>query len=490
MKKLLLVILSFFMSYGLASAAGFGNCDPDSLQEITKDGIVMTQMIGNKTQYMLDENMDGTEDFILNFGPFWYEPDEGPALRPNNGDTVTIKGGLNITNPGPLDVIVVYEIDGEYWRNPYEPYWNNVNNNYSGNRQGGQGFAPGWIQTSVTETTITGKAILDTTFIHYKYYLDTNNDQTPDFFLNFGPFWYEPVNNIQLPESGNPIKIKGLLIQKNNLPCIIVLEIDDQVWRDTAGTGPQFVGKWIRKTMMHQNRILNIFDSACHISVPNNWHGGGMHDSFFVQMLQLRHQNMIQYQNQNGFMGFEIGLFNGNNQNQMKQNMWRMNFQNAVNYHLHYSQQLLNRYRKDESTVQLKRWNNQNQNWERVNGANFDTVNNIVTFSDNQVNGFYMLTGDEITAINNAIDPNNLNLEIYPNPAQSNINLQYFLNGNMEVSIQLVDILGHAVSSRTSYQQVSGIQTENISIENLEAGIYMVRLVTPQGIGIQKFVKK
>lgn len=147
MKKLFISLLSIaIMSLANVNAQSLGNCDPDSLQPVTKTGIVMVTTAGNHTLYMLDENMDGTADFNLNFGPWWYKPDTGSAARPSDGDTITITGGLNTTNTGTLSVIVIYTIDGEFWRNPYNPYWNNIGPSYHGTRNSGMGYCSGWLQ--------------------------------------------------------------------------------------------------------------------------------------------------------------------------------------------------------------------------------------------------------------------------------------------------------------------------------------------------------
>lgn len=472
-------------------AGGFGNCDPDSLQAVSKNGLVSVQIVGMHTQYLLDEDRDGTDDYILNFGPDWYTPDEGNAVRPLNGDSVSIAGGLNTTNPGPLPVIVVYEINGQFWRNPYDPFWNNISHHYRSNRQGGMGYAPGWVTNPLEDTTISGTALVDTTLVYNKYYLDIDNDAVPDFHLNFGPYWYEPATGAQRPQYGDAISVEGIYHTGNLLPNIMVLELNGTKWRDTVGLGPQLGGRWIQKNMTNRSRIHCLLDSACYISMPAGWHGGGMmHDSLFGQVLQLMHQNMIQYQNQNGFMGFEIGMFNGSRQNRMNQNMWRMNFQNSVNYHLHYSQQLLNRYRKDETTIQLKRWNHQNQNWEQVHGANFDLQNNIVSFSDPQVDGFYMLAASPLISVPEyGHVAERLKLEAFPNPSPGVVDLRYQLDQAAEVNIQVLDLAGKLYHSYRFDKGLSGWNTNTISISDLTPGVYLVQILSPDGILTQKVVR-
>lgn len=92
---------------------------PDSLQTITVSGITILDTLGDSSTvrvcYYLDEDGDGAADYRLAFGPPWYDPGNG-AARPAEGEELTITGGL-MTRPDP-DVIVVYEINGLWWRDP------------------------------------------------------------------------------------------------------------------------------------------------------------------------------------------------------------------------------------------------------------------------------------------------------------------------------------------------------------------------------------
>ncbi len=89
-----------------------GNCD--SLQEVTKSGTVIIDTANCfMGQYFLDTDGDSKADYQLNFGPPWYKPSSG-ATRPDNGDKVTVTGGL-MTYMTP-EGICVWELDGKTWR--------------------------------------------------------------------------------------------------------------------------------------------------------------------------------------------------------------------------------------------------------------------------------------------------------------------------------------------------------------------------------------
>jgi len=96
-----------------------GGCPhPDSVTLIETSGLAIVNENPMMDHYFLDTNYDDTADYVLVFGPPWYNPDNG-ATRPEDGDSITIVGGLLEGPDGHLDHIIVYEINGqEWWRTP------------------------------------------------------------------------------------------------------------------------------------------------------------------------------------------------------------------------------------------------------------------------------------------------------------------------------------------------------------------------------------
>ncbi len=106
-----------------------------------------------------------------------------------------------------------------------------------------------WVETS-------GTVIIDTLFRRDHYFLDTNQDQTADLLLNFGPWWYLP-EGMTRPNAGETINVKGYqhaipaqpprpprpnqscdsLRPENPLPvdsALAVVELNGQIWRDSS----------------------------------------------------------------------------------------------------------------------------------------------------------------------------------------------------------------------------------------------------------------
>jgi hypothetical protein len=79
------------------------------------------------------------------------------------------------------------------------------------------------------------------------------------------------------------------------------------------------------------------------------------------------------------------------------------------------------------------------------------------------------------------------NLNIYPNPSNGNINLNYFLSGNGNIQITIFDELGQVVYDNTE-TRAAGNNKEQLNLENLSAGIYSIRLQTNGGTTVKKMV--
>ena len=97
---------------------GGGYPHPDSLVRIEATGRTIINDGPMMEMYFLDTNYNDTADYVLNFGPPDYNPGNG-AVRPNAGDTISIVGGLMQGNMGHMNMIIVYEINGQvWWRDP------------------------------------------------------------------------------------------------------------------------------------------------------------------------------------------------------------------------------------------------------------------------------------------------------------------------------------------------------------------------------------
>jgi hypothetical protein len=444
--------------------------------------------------YYLDEDGDGEADYHLNFGPHWYEPDSSGATRPEDGDNITIVGGMHNCPVGYLPVIVVYEINGLFWRDPFNPFWTHGGHGGGHHHGGHHGHTGGWLHDSLEVVTVSGTAIVDSTFMFSHYYLDEDGDTVPDYFLNFGPPWYEPPSGATRPDDGDPIDILGGLIENYNLPMVVIFEINGLVWRDTTGFGLHMGGRWIHRHMTQAQQINTPFDPEDRMQVNPGWYpGGGMMHGLFFQMVELFPENVPNLENENAFAAYEVGLFNSNNTNILWQQGvigGHIALANDVNYQFHYNDIQLQGFNIDENTVTVRYWDAPNNQWVEINNAIVDPENNTVTVSNSIVSSYFVLSGsenllsigEETTAL-----PGGFTLkQNYPNPFNPETTIEFVLQQNALVVLSIYNVLGQKLYEVLNEPKTAGVYQVNFDGKLLPSGIYFYELK----VGDQGQVKK
>lgn len=79
-------------------------------------------------------------------------------------------------------------------------------------------------------------------------------------------------------------------------------------------------------------------------------------------------------------------------------------------------------------------------------------------------------------------------LKAYPNPASNTTTLEYNLTQASQVTLQVYDMNSRLVSSLEKGRQSAGTHTQQINIQNLKAGIYMVRIITNNSTSTTKLI--
>ncbi|MHB1687875.1 MAG: T9SS type A sorting domain-containing protein [Ignavibacteriaceae bacterium] len=485
-------ILLMYSGQMFAQMWGGGWGSHDTLTTITVKGTIIMDSTMMYPMYYLDENNDGLEDYHLNFGPYWYKPDSSNAVKPNNGDIVTILGGLVKNNYMKYSTIIVYEINGEFWRDPFIPSWNNMggHSHAGGHYQGNcNGFAFGWNQDTLKTVNLNGRTLVDTTFFMDNYYLDTNNDQQPDYYLNFGPPWYEPVSGATRPKDGETVSIKGVQFTGYSFTMVIVYEINGLKWRDSSLIGNQFGGAWMHRNMMQSMKIYSPFNSQDWMQINpgwNTWGMGGMmmSDSLYGQMLELFPQNIPFADNENVFAGYEIGMFSPNGNN----GMWgngscggMMNFGSNINYQLHYNDIQVQGYGIDENSIKVKFWNAQINNWTLVNNVALDKTNNTIKFSMSRASNFVILTADPAQVTSTDENSNSIVSDFrlernYPNPFNPSTTIEFSLNNRSNVQLNIYNALGQKITTLVNTTLEAGVHSVNFDANSLSSGIYFYEL--------------
>ncbi|MEP0861329.1 MAG: T9SS type A sorting domain-containing protein [Ignavibacterium sp.] len=485
----LLLVIPVSLAQGHGGHGGHHN--PDSLEIVEVSGYAIVDTTFMHPMYYLDEDNDGTAEYHLNFGPWWYEPDSSNATRPNDGDFITITGGLVDSTMMNIPSIIVYEINGEFWRDPYAPFWNQMGHHGA---NGGHhmdschtsGF--GWQHDPPQTVSVSGTAMVDTTFMMEHYYLDEDNDGTPEYFLNFGPPWYEPTSGATRPNDGDQIDIVGGLINNSNFPMIVVYEINGLLWRDSTWFGGHMGGGWMHRNMTQPMQFNTPFDELDWIEMQPGWHmggghHGGMQDSLFCQILETLPGSIVELGNENAFAGYEIDFFFTGMMGGGMGNMGcgeHMQFGSSANFQLHYTDAELQSRNIDESTVRVKYWDTHSNSWLQISNVNHNMSDNTVSFSSDVVGNFFILTGDSPTSVESS---NDLIVEEYileqnfPNPFNPVTTIKFNIPKNSFVQLSVYNLLGQKVADLVNEQLQAGAYEVNFDASSLSSGTYFYQLI-------------
>lgn len=229
--------------------------DKDSLTWVETGGLIILDTSVYRDMYLLDSDLDGTPDFMLNFGPRWIQPDS--TLKPRNGDSVIIKGYLhtrfkNIRWDEVEKAIEVVELNGTVLRdttNWHQDSCSHVFNQGKGRKikdlYGGQGKC--LILPTDTLQSFKGVVLVDSTFLKNTvlYLLDTDADSEADYLLGFGR--RKPDTTKVYPAEGDNVTIDGVLRLETrcglDLPLIIVVNLNGASWNVFPGKSTTSCGK-------------------------------------------------------------------------------------------------------------------------------------------------------------------------------------------------------------------------------------------------------
>ncbi|MGE5498056.1 MAG: T9SS type A sorting domain-containing protein [Syntrophothermus sp.] len=503
--RIQLFILSVLLLSDVTSAQMW-RFKPDSLQSVTVTGkIIKDSTISPMSMYYLDTDSNGTPDFMLNLGPIWYMPDSSSAQRPVNGQQVTIKGGqTSQTMMNNLKMIVVYEINGAFWRDPFDATWNNMGfySHMGGHMMNGcRGYGFGFMHDSLKSVTLSGRVYSDTTLMYELTYLDVNKDQKPDYFLNLGPYWYQPASGAKRPAGGDSVIITGGLLQRSPMKMVIVYTINGQLWRDSSTVNRNLGGGWMTKNMSQSVKFHSPFDTTTWMMMNPNWNsgmmGGGMMmpDSLYAQILELIPGSIPNKGSEKIVAGYEISFFSNSGTNPMMGSGncgGHMNFNSPVKMQMHFTDLQLKAGSFNKNTVKAKFWDNTSNTWITVNSPVLNSSNNTITFSQNSASTYVILTADQnATGVKeeNGPLPDKYTLDQnYPNPFNPSTLISYQIIKAGKVTLKVYDMLGKEVAGLIDENQNPGSYSVRFNAGNLPSGIYLYELTTNSGILSRKMV--
>lgn len=96
--------------------------------------------------------------------------------------------------------------------------------------------------------------------------------------------------------------------------------------------------------------------------------------------------------------------------------------------------------------------------------------------------------GDVVTSIDKSTLLENRSIQIYPNPVVDEFTLTYQLTNKGSIQIDIVDLQGKVVFTKT-VSQTEGIDQLKINVSKLPKGLYLCRLINGLSIETKKILK-
>jgi len=336
---------------------------------------------------------------------------------------------------------------------------------------------------SLTTISVTGVAIIDTLMAHPRYFLESNFDDSVDYQLGFGPWWYEPASGATLPEDGDSVSIIGGLNDDMTPGLLVVFEINGLVWRDSTGA-PPWSGGWVHHDANDTSWINCPTDSMDHLGFPPQSMMGMMWpDSLYCQFEEMDPDSMPGMTDSTMFEGY-LCNFNTEMGGQMGNGMGMMNFDRSLHFQFHYIDSMLNQQRLDENSIQLL-YLDDNFIWQPISDYDIDTDANLITVNSETVAEYYVLKVNSSTV---GIDqspaqllPQTVEIETaFPNPFNPTATITYSLNETGSVAIQVFDLQGKLIISNQTLKSAGKHNFEwnaqNNFGQSVASGTYLIKV--------------
>lgn len=482
-KTFVLCLILAGLPYHFAQAQGyFGDyCDngsfADSLDIVELSGLAIVDNDDFYPHYYLDTDRDGEADYFLSFGPYWYSPGNGNE-RPADGDEISVKGYL-VEHMEPAS-IMVNELNGLEWRS----YNQNSGSDWHG--------FDNWLD-NVEVVKLAGSVMVDTSYLYPQYFLDTDKDDVPDYYLHFGPPWYAPVG-VQRPEQGDEVSINGGLMNDfMGYPSVMVYELNGFTWRSSTGTHP-WSGMWLHRDWDYDMNVYCQSDSASWINFPAGCFGGqGMMgqwmfpDSIFCQFEEI-HPDYAPGDLDSTLIGcYFIDLKDPQGSGMMGQMGYGRGARRLLGnpeFRLHYNDFRLSQRDFSDEGLMLKGWDPSTGEWEVINDFSLDQDAQVFIFSRNEIYSYYGIYATQGSSTSSEFGRFDFSesflLHTYPNPFTSRTTIEFNLAEAGHLSVAVYDLSGRKITTLMNQELAAGnhqvVWNINESGTKISSGQYFVMI--------------
>ena len=107
-----------------------------------------------------------------------------------------------------------------------------------------------------------------------------------------------------------------------------------------------------------------------------------------------------------------------------------------------------------ESSIQVKYWNTDVNSWVIISNAILNSNENTISFSNEVVGNFFILTGNNATSAENISNeiPSDFSLDQnYPNPFNPSTTIRFSIPQTSNIKIEIYDVLGNLVKTLIDY---------------------------------------
>ena len=221
---------------------------------------------------------------------------------------------------------------------------------YDHNDHNGRNHYEDW-PDSLSVISVNGTVSVDSSMMMSMYYLETDGNDSLDYILGFGPWWYEPVSGAVRPSEDDVVSITGGVNDLMVPSILVVFEINGLVWRD-SNDSPPWSGGWIHSNASDTTWVFCPTDSLDHVGFsPQGMNGMmgnmGMNwpDSIYCQFEEMNVDSLPGLTDANMFEGYVCNFNNDVGEHMMMgqgNGQGMMGFNRSVNFQFHYNENNLN----------------------------------------------------------------------------------------------------------------------------------------------------